>query len=179
MDHFERFYRRTLRDVLVGQGVVAQQDADELQASASESNEPFGSVLVEAGQVTSWDLAKVVATHYQIPVLPLSQYTWDTALFEGVSPTTLFQYQVVPVGRFGKTWSFSTVEPPSRECVKALQDQCGESIFFFVSEVTDVQKALQEHVKVVDVTADTSWQSIFDTGDRAVLEDTSVESEEG
>ncbi len=171
MDPFERFHRRSLRDVLVTQGVLNQEQADELVEAAYESNEPFGAVLVEAGHLTAWDLAKTVATHYQMPVLPLFDYRFDAGLLEGVPASTLYQYQIVPVGRFGRCWSFAVVEPPSREAIEALRETCGNSLFFFVSEVQEVQQALQENVKVVDVSSDTSWQSIFDTGERRVSEE--------
>ena len=69
------------------------------------------------------------------------------------------------------------VEPPTRECIDALREACGSSIFFFVSELQEVQRALQEHVKVVDVQSDTSWQSIFDTGERRVNEEISQPGE--
>lgn len=171
MDPFERYTRRSLRDVLVSQGTLSQEAADELIESAYESNEAFGAVIVEAGLLTAWDLAKTVSTHYQMPVLPLINYEFDNAVFDQISPATLYQYMVLPVGRFGRTWSFTVVEPPSRECIDALREACGSSIFFFVSELPEVQQALQEHVKVVDVQADTSWQSIFDTGERRVNEE--------
>ncbi|MDJ0974240.1 MAG: hypothetical protein QNJ98_07260 [Planctomycetota bacterium] len=171
MDPFERYTRRSLRDVLVSQGALSQEAADELIESAYESNEAFGAVIVEAGLLTAWDLAKTVSTHYQMPILPLLNYQFDESVFETVSPATLYQYMVLPVGRFGRTWSFSVVEPPSRECIDALREACGSSIFFFVSELQEVQRALQEHVKVVDVQSDTSWQSIFDTGERRVNEE--------
>ncbi len=173
MDPFERFTRRSLRDVLVSQGVLSQDSADELVESAYESNEQFGAVVVEAGLLTAWDLSKTVASHYQMPVLPLSGYRFEKDLFEGLSAATLYQYQAVPVGRFGRAWSFAVVEPPTRECIDALRSTCGSSIFFFVSELPEVQRALRENVKVVDVSADTSWQSIFDTGERRVAEDIS------
>ncbi len=171
MDPFDRFHRRSLRDVLVTQGVLSQEQADELVEAAYESNEPFGAVLVEAGHLTSWDLAKTVATHYQMPVLPLMEYKFDKGVLEGVPASTLYQYQMVPIGRFGRCWSFAVVEPPTREAIDTLREACGNSLFFFVSEVQEVQQALQEHVKVVDVSSDTSWQSIFDTGDRRVNEE--------
>lgn len=171
MDHNERYYRRSLRDVLVGQGILTDEAADELVQSAFESNEPFGSVLVESGIMTAWDLAKTVSAQYQMPVLPLSNYQFDATFFNGPPPSMLYQYQIVPVGRFGSTWSFASVEPPSRECVEALREHCGSSLFFFVSEVPHIQQALQSHVKVVDMESDSSWQSIFESGEKAVLEE--------
>ena len=170
MDPFERYHRRSLRDVLVSQGVLRQEEADELVESAYESNEPFGAVLVDAGHLTAWDLVKLVSIHYQMPVMPLSGYDFDPETFEIVSPATLYHHQMVPVGRFGRAWAFAVVEPPTRECIEMLKQACGSSLFFFVSEVQDVQAALQEHVKVVGVSADNSWESVFDTGDAAVLD---------
>ena len=178
MDPNERFFRRSLRDVLVSQGIVSQEEADELVESAYRSNEPFGSVVVEAGYLTAWDLAKTIASHYQMPVLHLEGYDFDEDLLAAVPASTLYQYQVVPVGRFGKTWSFSCVEAPGKECVEALRESCGPSIYFFVSEVQQVQGVLQERVKVVDVAADDSWQDIFDSGDEAVKSEVATGSSE-
>ena len=170
MDPYERYYRRSLRDVLVGQGVLSQEKADELVESAYESNEPFGAVVVDAGHLTSWDLVKAVCTHYQMPVLRLGGYDFASEMFEVISPATLYHHQLVPVGRFGKSWAFAVIEPPTRECVEMLKQTCGPSLFFFASEVPEVQAALQEYVKVVDVSSDKSWESVFDTGDAAVLD---------
>ena len=171
MDRFDRFYRRSLRDVLVDQGAVTPEEADELAVSAYEANETFGHAVVDAGHLTSWELAKVVGSVYQMPVLPLSVFDFDADLLDGVSAATLLQYQVLPVGRFGKAWSFAVVEPPNKECVAALREVCGSGIFFFVAEAETLQKLLTEHVKVVDSTGDRKWQSIFDVGDQRVKDD--------
>ena len=80
MDPHERFYRRSLRDVLVSQGVLAQDQAEELVVSARDAHEPFGCVVVDAGYLSAWDLAKTLAAAYQMPVLPLLGYKFDTTL---------------------------------------------------------------------------------------------------
>jgi hypothetical protein len=171
MDPHERFYRRSLRDVLTAQGTLTAEQAEELSQSAQDSNEPFGGVVVDAGYLTAWDLTKVVATHYQVPVLPLAGYRWDRSLADGVPPALLHQYGAIPVGRFGRAWSFAVYEPPTREMVESLRHVCGNAIFFFAADIGEVRKVLRESVKVVDVTTDTGWQSIFDSGDRKVLDE--------
>ena len=169
MDPHERLYRRTLKDVLVTQGVLTSEQADELTASARENHEPLGSVAVEAGYLTAWDLAKVVSANYQMPIIPLHDFKFDQRLLEGLPASVLHQYRVVPVGRFGRAWSFAIGEPPVRDLVEALRSVCGSSIFFFVTDCGDIQKLLQQQVKFVDPKKDLSWKSIFDTGEKAVL----------
>lgn len=168
MDRYERFYRRSLRDVLVGQGVLTAEQADELAESAYEANEAFAYALVDAGHLSPWELATVVAGYYQMPVLPLVGYEYDTDTLDGVPAAPLYQYQVLPIGRFGRTWSFAVAEPPSRECVAALKENFGHALFFFAADAELVKQLIAEHVKVVDAQADTGWTSLFDEGDQAV-----------
>lgn len=168
MDSHNRFERRSLRDVLVDQSVLTEELADELMNSAREENEVFGAVVVESGHMTAWDLAKTVAVQYSMPHIPLSGFRYDGALAENVPASTLHQYQVVPVGRFGRARSFAVVEPPTRACITALSEACECSIFFFVAECTEVKRLLMEHVKVVDTSKDSSWQDIFDVANDSI-----------
>jgi hypothetical protein len=170
MSVHNRFERRSLRDVLIAQGAITTELADELVASALENHEPLGMVIVDAGHMTAWDLAKTVVTHYQMPFLPLEGFDYDPRLSDDIPASTLYHHQIVPVGRFGRVRSFAVIEPPSRDCIEALQDACGNHLFFFVSEATEVQRLLRDNVKVVDTEADTSWHAIFDAGDQNVTE---------
>jgi hypothetical protein len=171
MDRYERFYRRSLRDILVSQGAVTPDVADELAESAYESSESFGHAVVDAGHLSSWELAKVVSSHYQLPVLPLAGFEYDDTLTQGISAATLYQYQILPVGRFGQAWSFAVVEPPSREALAALREACGSAIFFFAAEADQIQLLIAEHVRVVDAKADQQWQDIFDVADQRIQEE--------
>ena len=168
MDRYERFYRRSLRDVLVGQGVLTAEQADELAESAYEANEAFAYALVDAGHLSPWELATVISGYYQMPVLPLVGYDYDTEMLDGIAAATLFQYQVLPVGRFGRTWSFAVAEPPSRDGLAALKEAFGPALFFFAADAELVKSLITEHIKVVDAKSDTGWTSLFDDADERV-----------
>ena len=168
MDPFDRFLRRTLDDVLVSQGVLTREKADEFIASANAAGEPFSTVVLEAATMTPWDLARTVATTYQMPVQPLGGYRFDKDLFAGFRPEMLHRWQVVPLGIFGQTRTFAVSEPPCRGLLDELQAVCGSSLFFFVSEATEIHRALREHVKVVDPSSDSRWQKLFDSAEEEV-----------
>jgi type IV pilus assembly protein PilB len=170
MKAHSRFEKRSLRDVLVTQGVLTNELADELMSSARESNEPFALAVVGSGHMSAWDLAKAVAQHYQLPMIPLTGFTFDKDLVEGISPAVLYQYHVLPVGRFGRVWSFAVIEPPTRDCLQTLEEACGHHLFFFVADTGEVQRLLRAHVKVVDVAGDKTWEALFDSADQSVLD---------
>jgi hypothetical protein len=81
------------------------------------------------------------------------------------------------VGRFGQSWSFAIVEPPSREGLAALREACGSALFFFVAEADQIQRLMADHVRVVDAKADQQWQNIFDVADQRVQEEIVGEAE--
>ena len=169
MDPFERFHRRSLADVLAAQGILPRERIDELAATAKTSGEPLGTVLLESGAMTAWDLAKSIAAQYQMPVHPLTGYRFDKEVVEGLRSDLLHRNQVMPLARFGSTRTFAVLEPPSRELIAELQSACGPSIFFFVAEGPEIRRSLHEHVKVVDAAKDGAWQQIFDVAEQSVM----------
>ena len=63
MDPFDRFLRRPLDELLVSQSILSREKADEMMASAEQAGEPLATVVLEAGTLTAWDLARTIAVH--------------------------------------------------------------------------------------------------------------------
>jgi hypothetical protein len=168
VDPFDRFTRHPLEEVLVGEGSLTRARAEELLGSARTTGEPFALVLLESGAMTAWDLAKTVATHYQMPVHPLTGYRFDKSLVEGVEAGMFHRHHIVPLGLFGRTRTFAVVQPPNRELIDELTAAYGTSLFFFVAEGPDIARVLREQVKVVDVEKDAGWSKLFDEGEQSV-----------
>jgi hypothetical protein len=168
MDPFDRFLRRPLDEMLVSQSVLTRDKADSLLDSALAAAEPFAKAVLDAGTLTSWDLARLIAIHYQIPVQPLAGYKFEKELFAGITPETLHRHQVVPLAIFGKTRTFGILEPPTRDMLDALSASCGSSLFFFASEGPEIARVLRDHAPVVDVATDRGWHKLFDSADEQV-----------
>lgn len=150
------------------EGTLTRARADELLESARATAEPFALVLLESGTMTSWDLAKTIATHYQMPVHPLAGYRFDKELLEGVEAGIFHRHRVIPLGKFGRTRTFAVVQPPNRELIDELTGAYGTSLFFFVAEGVEVDRVLREQVKVLDVEKDAGWSKLFDAGEESV-----------
>ena len=173
MDKFDRYFRRSLRDVFVGQGILTAEQAEELTISAEENNEPLGGVVVDAGYLSHYELTRLVSANYQMPVIPVIDLRVNEELVEGLPATVLHEHRVFPVGKFGDTWTFVVSEPPSRTCVAELIKHCGESIFFFTTLGDELSRLIRDSVSLVDAKKDASWQNIFEAGDERVLREIS------
>ena len=168
MDPFDRFLRRPLDEVLVAQSLLPRERADSLLESAVEAQEPFAKAVLDAGALTSWDLARLVATHYQIPVVSITGYKFEKSLFEGLRPEMLHRHQVVPLAIFGRTRTFAVIEPPTKLLLDELTATFGGSLFFFSAEAPEVSRALREFVQIVDVSSDQNWHKLFDSAEAEV-----------
>ncbi len=173
MDKYDRYFRRSLRDVFVGQGILTAEQADELATSAEENSEPLGGVVVDAGFLSHYELTRLVSANYQMPVIPVIDLNVDAELVSSVPGTVLHEHRVFPVGKFGATWTFVVSEPPSRACVAELVRHCGDSIFFFTTLGDELGRLIRDHVSLVDAKKDDSWQNIFEAGDERVLREIS------
>ncbi len=171
MDPYDRYTRRSLRDVLVADGVLSSDQADELVESAYEMSESFAAVVVDAGYLTAWELAKRIAATWQMPVMPLDGYRLPTDLLQAVPPTLLYHHQIVPLAQFGQVWTWACASPPTREMIDSLREHCGKSHFFFVADLQQIHRLLSENVQVLDVAADDAWSGVFDAGEEAVREE--------
>ena len=171
MDPYDRYFRRSLRDVLLSEGVLTAEQADELTESAYAHDEPLGSVVVDSGYLTAWDLMQKIAATYQLPILLLDDYKVDDELLKSVPSTVLFHHGVFPLARFGQTWTWAITTPPTRELIASLREHCGPSHFFYAADMTHIQRLLHANTKVVDTSADDSWENIFDSGDEAVQQE--------
>ena len=170
MDSYDRYFRRSLRDVLLSEGVLTPEQADELGESARAHEESLGAVVVESGYLTAWDLMQKVAATYQLPILLLENYKVDTEILQAIPSAVLYQHGIFPLAKFGQTWTWAISSPPTRELISVLREHCGPSHFFYACDMQQIQILLRNNVKVVDTTADDSWQNIFDSGDQAVRE---------
>jgi len=168
LDPFDRFLRSSLDETLVAQGTLPRAKADELVSSAAQAGEPFATALLDASIVTPWDLARLIALHYQMPVQPLAGYQFDKDIFTGLRGDMLHRHRVVPLSSFGRTRTFAVLEPPNRLMLDDLQEACGPSLFFFVAEAPEIDRVLSERTKVVDATSDTSWHKLFDSAEEEV-----------
>jgi hypothetical protein len=173
MDPLDRFLRRPLAEVLVSQGVLGREQVDKLSESAAAAGDTLGEAILDSGALTAWDFARVVATHYQMPVHPLSGYKFDADLAAGYPPDLLHRHRIVPLARFGRTRTFAVMEPPTRKLLGELQQCVGHAtpLFFFVAPGDEIRRVLDDKVKMVDVSADPTWQNIFDSAEQEVMKE--------
>ena len=73
MKHLEKLTRKRLGEILVDEGLISKAQIADAEREEKRTGESLGSILVEASYITDWDLAKAVATQYQLPFVQVGQ----------------------------------------------------------------------------------------------------------
>ena len=117
-----------------------------------------------------------LARAFDLVIIALILVNVAASVIETVPATLLYQHQVLPLGSFGQSWTWACATPPTKDLIDSLREHCGPSHFFFVGDMTVIQRMLQDNVRVLDVTADDAWTGVFDAGEEAVREEVGDEA---
>jgi hypothetical protein len=183
--------RKRLGDVLVDEALIAKEQLHEALGERQRSGNPLGQILVDSGYVSEWDLAKAVATHYNLPFLNLDGYDLNTTPLDVFPPDLAHREKLLPFDRFGDVLCIACTEMPALDVLRRIQEITGCTPCLYVTLGSDVKRLLAENVDAPDVTELTppapgdvnvddlfidssqkeGWEKIFDLANEEVLKD--------
>jgi len=149
MKHLEKLSRKQLGEVLVDEGIISGEQLAEAFEERGRTGEGLGSILVEAGFLTEWDLAKVVCTHYQLPFIVLRSVSVSKTMFELFTEDEYRSIGFFPVDEMGSVVTLAVSEMPEYELLEGIRKRTGLTPFLFVSLLSEIQESLKSATGVV------------------------------
>ena len=147
----------------------------ELLQQSRDGGTPFAEALVTANLVGDWELSRVVCEIFSLPFLPVDLAKPDPEALEGLDREFLADTALVPLWRFGQVL---TVCMPGLVPADVLGMLAAESNLILLPVVGTVESNRRwvddnygESRKKKSKRAESSWTSIFDDADAAVLMD--------
>ena len=92
-----------LAEVLTQKGLIEPDAIADALYSHDRYREPFTDILIAAGHITEWDLAKIVVEHFQLPFIMSGSYDVADAVKTKLPTETLFYNLLVPLDVFDTT----------------------------------------------------------------------------
>tara|TARA_R110002072_G_scaffold302499_1_gene485925 strand:- start:95509 stop:96102 length:594 start_codon:yes stop_codon:yes gene_type:complete len=178
-----------LAEILTERDVVSSEIITDALYSQDKNGEPFVQVLVGAGHITEWDLAKIVTENFNLPFLMAGNYSISDEAKERFPKETLFKYTMVPLDTFGDIVTVAMPVMLSFEDISKIQKEHNCDLFPYVGLITENQKVLTDMHKDYPVWVKEDqerreaeamkrkaapkkeagdWMSIFDAGDEAI-----------
>ncbi len=106
----DRFNKR-LKNVLVKNGVLTTEQADEMGGGTTESDQSLADQVIEQAILTEDQLTGLIAMEMKLPPVDLERVTPEEWALETMSRETAQSYGVVPVSRIGNVLTIATANP--------------------------------------------------------------------
>ena len=191
MKGMERITTVRLAEALSQSGAVPTEIITDALYQQDQTGIPFCEVLVDAGEVSEWDLAKVVVQHFQLPFMMASSVTIDENAVKSVDEDFLFEHRLLPIDLCGDTLSVSMPVLVPHKILSQVESKSGKTVFPYVGLASENVKLLfqifPEHTRDIerkvaavdqaqeaDLGGGGAWESIFDVGDQEVLKDLGI-----
>jgi type IV pilus assembly protein PilB len=196
MSHIRRSTKKKrLGDILVDEGLATKEAVIRALHEQQKSHRLLSDILLDEGELSPHDLARVVVDQYQVPFLDLERYSLHKDLVEQFPAALLHAAAVVPLDRFGPQVCFACQEIPGEAVAEKLRQHVEGTLQFFVAVSTAVREVLAEHVKLAgdenkvrpkpkavlptpdEIDEDAAWKDLFDSADKEILQDLKSEDD--
>ena len=182
MKGLDRITNLRLAEILSQNGILSREEMGDAIAAQESSMESFVSVLISAGYLTEWELARLVAEYFQLPFLQGERYEIQKDVVSLLEEDFLFNHMVLPLDKFGKVLTVVMPIMVPGEILEKIQIDKGFDVFPIVGLYSENKKKLYElypdHPKEEVKTKKSikeefgkAWETIFDLGDEAVKKD--------
>lgn len=131
-----------LAEVLTQKGVVAAETITDALYIQDKYGEPFVDVLVGAGHIAEWDLARAVTESFQLPFILAGNLELSDDAKKRIPEEELFKHSLVPIGLFGNILTVSMPVLLTADVFQTLQTQHKVEIFPYVGLISENTKVL-------------------------------------
>lgn len=136
---------RRLGEILIEQGTIAPRQLEE--ALGKQKREPgklLGQVLIELGYVTEEDIVVALATQFNIPYLPIANFSVDEKVKKLMPPELVRKHNCLPVDKFGNIFTVVISDPTNEEAIHEIERVTQCKVQLFVSTVSEISNMIQQ-----------------------------------
>lgn len=187
MKGMERITTVRLAEALSQSAAVPNEKITDALYQQDSTGVPFAELLVESGEISEWDLAKLVVHSFQLPFLMASNVEIEVSAVKCLPEDFLFEHRLLPLQAFGSALTVSMPVMVTNKVLQEAQQLSQKNLFPLVglgsenlrflyqifpehSRDDDERRQRQMAKRSQETTGD-SWESIFDVGDQEVLKD--------
>lgn len=143
-NHLEKLSRTRLDDVLLDEGVIERSQIADAQAEHEMTGRALSSVLLERDVIDEWDLAKLIAFHYQLPFLDLTDVNTLVETEDILPYAFCLQFSILPVDEFGNTFTLAVAEMPDPVLLDQIIEISGKTPFLYVAVRRQILESLEK-----------------------------------
>ncbi len=134
-------------ELLLEKGILKKEELRKAIEIQKQKGGLLGSILVELGYATQEQIAQTITIQYGFPYLPLASYEINQSLVEIIPENVARQYCLIGIDKIGNTLTIAMANPLNTQAVEDIELMTGCKVQAFVSTMTDINNAIDQHYK--------------------------------
>ena len=146
MAQISRLVRKKLGELLVEEGLLRDEQAQEALKRQRATGEFLGEALVQLGYCTEINIARIIVRQFGLPYIDPSHYRIPKEALEAVPGELMWQNQFIVLDKIGKALVVAVTGVLPGEVFEKIEKISGSQLFLYVSTHTQVREALKKHI---------------------------------
>lgn len=136
---------RKLGEMLVKDNVITIDDLEKAISQQETSRRSLGSVLIDLGLTSEWEMAAALGKQLNVPFITLSHYEIDELVLNSIPKEIVKKYKIVPVDKTGETLTIALADPSNIYLLDELKLLTKSDIIPVISFESDINEAIARY----------------------------------
>jgi type IV pilus assembly protein PilB len=138
-----------LGELLIESQLIASSQLEEALLQQSASGKRLGELLVEQGAIEDFDLARVLATHLNVPLTDLRQNAPEDAAIALVPEAMARAHVAIPVGKTEAGLEVAMAVPQDDEAIREMAQAAGTAVIRSIAPPSDIRRAIDKSYRAL------------------------------
>ena len=140
---------KKIGEILIENGSLTRDQLNvALKQQKKEPNKLLGQVLIELGYITEDDIVVALAIQFNIPYLPISNFTLNEAVETLISKELIQKYMCVPLERIGNLITVVMADPTNEQAIREIEAATKCKVQAFVATATEIKSVIEQHFHI-------------------------------
>lgn len=137
---------KRIGEILIENGSInVAQLEGALRVQKKTPGKLIGKILIELSYVTEEEMVIALATQFNVPYLPLANFSFSEANEKLIPKELIVKYLCVPLERTGDLLTIVMSDPTNEEAIRTIESMTKAKVQTFVSTVSEITKVLEQH----------------------------------
>ena len=143
MADLEKITKKRLGEILVGEGIITQDQVQEALKIQEKTGEMLGEALVKAGYTTETEIAKTLCAQFAKPFVKPSKYEIAKDTLTLLPPKLMIQQSFIPIDKFGNLLVIAMAGLLDAQTIAQVQKLTSCEVEIYITTSSDVKQALR------------------------------------
>ncbi|MBI4368207.1 MAG: hypothetical protein HY588_02325 [Candidatus Omnitrophica bacterium] len=154
--------KKRIGEILIENGsLTPDQLTKALEQQKTKPGKLLGKILIEMGFVSEEDIVVALATQFNVPYLPIGNFTISEAVDRLIPKEIIKKHVCVPLERVGDLLMVVMADPTNEQAIQEIEAATKCKVQTFVATPTEIWAVIQQHFHITKDSSSDDTEVLF------------------